>query len=78
MRQVIKHREIKLLKMIRRTDPVIPNRPLDFKTRGASPKCDLFVDFFVEFYGGIRIFYYFCGRPGDGSLICTEITVWHR
>jgi hypothetical protein len=24
MRQVIKHREIKLLKMIRRTDPVIP------------------------------------------------------
>ncbi len=25
MRQVIKHREIKLLKMIRRTDPVIPN-----------------------------------------------------
>ena len=24
MRQVIKHREIKLLEMIRRTDPVIP------------------------------------------------------
>ena len=34
MRQVIKHREIKLLKMIRRTAPVIPrviseNRPRD-------------------------------------------------
>jgi hypothetical protein len=25
MRQVIKHRDIRLLKMIRRTDPVIPN-----------------------------------------------------
>ena len=34
MRQVIKHREIRLLKMTRRTDPVIPendqeNRPRD-------------------------------------------------
>ena len=68
MRQVIKHREIKLLKMIRRTDPVIPHPSAssaalrEDKTRGAAPKCDLFVDFFVEFYGGIRIFYYFCSQ----------------
>ena len=27
MRQVIKHRDIRLLNMIRRTDPVIPNSP---------------------------------------------------
>jgi len=26
MRQVIKHRDIRLLNMIRRTDPVIPNQ----------------------------------------------------
>ena len=35
MRQVIKHRDIRLLNMIRRTDPVIPeNRPRDSKLGG--------------------------------------------
>ena len=29
MRQVIKHRDIRLLKMIRRTDPVIPVKDPD-------------------------------------------------
>ena len=36
MRQVIKHREIRLLKMIRRTDPVIPPIAVGFLESGAS------------------------------------------
>ena len=41
MKQVIKHRDIRLLKMIRRTDPVIP-RPRD-SNLGVSKKWSNFV-----------------------------------